>query len=279
MARIGLCGLSMDSQFTSRTTSVERRKRLLGADRDLARVRVDAENVERDRESRRPRPLRWPTVNRWMPAWRPTSRPRAIDDGPRERSARRRVPLDEARVVVVGDEADLLALRLVGGRQVRARAAMRRTSALSRCPDREDARRRADPGSGRRGSTTGPCRGRRREAGENGRSPDPGPCGRSGRWPRGRCPGRGCARAGVELHVGVAVRAGKGSAALGVVAHEGLDDALAERLLEVQDVVGRPSCAATRFASCRSLSAQHRPKDEPCPPVSEASDGGAAPAA
>ena len=86
-------------------------------------------------------------------ACRARARRRRRSSPARRRPAR---ALDERRVVAVGDEADLLAVRLVGDAAARAARAYSRTSSLSSVADREHARARAAPASARTGNTTGP---------------------------------------------------------------------------------------------------------------------------
>ncbi len=56
------------------------RELLARAGDDRVRRRVGGEHVERLGEPPTPIPRRWPTVNAWWPRWRPSSRPRAVDD-------------------------------------------------------------------------------------------------------------------------------------------------------------------------------------------------------
>ena len=62
----------------------------------------------------KPSPRRCPTVKRCTPSWAASACPVGIDDTARAKTVRRRRSLDEAGVVAVGHEANLLALGLVG---------------------------------------------------------------------------------------------------------------------------------------------------------------------
>ena len=72
-----------------------------------------------------------------MPSCRPSTRPRSSTIAPSRRPPPGRVPRTKRRVVVVGNEADLLAVRLVGDRQPR-RARVLADGVLRPIADRED---------------------------------------------------------------------------------------------------------------------------------------------
>ena len=97
-------------------------ERLARAHDDRARRRIQGETY-RGLDAERRRPLRCPTVKRWMPAWRPSTWPaRSVMTPP---AALWRVPRDEAGVVAVGHEADLLAVGLFRDQQSESRACAR----------------------------------------------------------------------------------------------------------------------------------------------------------
>ena len=98
---------------------------LAGPTTTVRRGGVDARRRRAAPARERPRPLRWPTVKRWMPSCRPSTRPRRVDDRRRRGCAPGARALDERGVVVVRDEADLLAVGLVGDRQAAAARAAR----------------------------------------------------------------------------------------------------------------------------------------------------------
>ena len=56
----------------------------VGAYGDLVGVGVDVEDVEGLGRLVRPRPLRWPTVKEWMPAWWPMTSPVVVTSSPEE---------------------------------------------------------------------------------------------------------------------------------------------------------------------------------------------------
>ena len=81
------------------------------------------------------RPRRWPTVKRTMPSWRPTHAARHVDDLARLDRLGPQL-LHDRGIVAVRHEADVLAVGLVGDRQVEA-LGQRARLALGQVAERE----------------------------------------------------------------------------------------------------------------------------------------------
>ena len=149
---------------------------------------------------------------------------------------------ERVAVVAPGHEADLLALRLLGGDQAVATGDVA-DFGLGQLAEGEPAVARADPGAGRRGSSSGPCP-RRRPLRRRKRRPS-GDLGVVDRVDPGVVPGRdglaviqpaGASGEGAELDRAVAVDAGTRRLAVEVGVEEGLQHAGPELPLEVEDV-------------------------------------------
>ena len=130
-------------------------------------------------ESRKP--LRCPTVKRWTPSCRPSTWPSVLVMTPPEGAIGQRA-LDEARVVAVGNEADLLAVRLVGDGQaaiacvgahvgLRQLADRERRAGELRLRQREEEVRLVLRGVARRAGAAGARSSHRPRRGRSGRSP------------------------------------------------------------------------------------------------------------
>ena len=210
-------------------------QRLLGAYRDLAGSGVDADHIKRngrsdtealalaDREF----------VHAPVFAKRCT---RLVHDGALRERRSRSILLNEGGVVVIRNEADLLALRFIGRRHVQALGDLPDLG-LVKMSDREDRGGKLLLGEAKEEVgliLVGVFAAQKPETAGRGILILKGVVARGDVID---AEGASSRKKGVELHVGVAVGAGQGSPTLGIVLHERLDDALAESVLEVQDVV------------------------------------------